>query len=172
MADIGDLTRRDLLKTLLSAVGFGAASSLDPVGFFTRALAQVYDPRTVDQILASTSFSDTTPETYGTEVGNNKHVFVMVYVEDDRNNGLTKEGSRRLATVMAEVAPRHPEVVFLKYQDNRNARERIGSGYDHVPAFFMFSGGQEVLKSEVGPNKGTEHLWVQRMEEKFQQKYV
>lgn len=175
-----DFSRREFL---------GAATIVGGLAGLAVGLYRVFKPRearaqnhyrTVDEILAGTSFKDVCSEDYDGAVAKG-NVVVFFYEKElkgryDIENGQITTASSRLAEVFKAVLLQfEKDVTFLKYyhecDPNLTSNNYEGMkrkfGINGVPAFVMYKDGEKLYSLDKGPLKTNVEAWKLWMKEKL-----
>ena len=134
---------------------------------------QPLSSQSVDEILRWTTFRNVL------EMGNFEATirdgYHLLFVYTTSGTPKTIQRSRNLAIALRAVSEKFKDKMdFLKYQDlgNERARAIFGSGYDKVPAYFIFGDGEQAYKKEGGPRNEKEIPdWVAAIERRIQKAF-
>lgn len=170
------MNKRQFLQGLIGLAVVTATPKLmsDGLELIASASAEEKKPKTVDDILAGTSFQNVCSSDYSqkTKEGN---VVVFFYAHNDTNGP-----SIRLVEVYKEVEKEfNSKIKFLKYEDNcdsslaynqyQGLRDRFG--VTAVPFTIFHQNGKVIDTLEGGPKEGFIDNWTQKMNDFLKKTY-
>jgi len=132
--------------------------------------------RTVNDLLKDTRIKSTELSDYQRQIKNGT---VMVFFYD--NLGMDS-ASARLATVMAGLSDRFPDVKFVALESKKTTGDDpyLKLGYESTPDFMLYHKGNIIYRNPSvlngkkggGPSKGYEKAWVDALEVNLKQVFA